>query len=109
MRRWKPGRRSLWAITRRECIFSCAGSCGSRVLNPAGHGELQSNRKRDMLTVRSELDVLMLGCTFPKYTSVTAKKSLRWAPFLGWFSKLAPYPFTAGLTWPSDAFKNRLY
>lgn len=33
------------------------------------------------------MDVLMLGCTFPKYTSVTAKKSLKWAPFLGWFSE----------------------
>lgn len=37
-------------------------------------------------TPHSELDVLMLGCTFPQYTSVTAKKSLKWAPFLGWFS-----------------------
>jgi lysophosphatidate acyltransferase len=32
------------------------------------------------------MDVLMLGCTFPQYTSVTAKKSLKWVPFLGWFS-----------------------
>ena len=38
--------------------------------------------------VRSEMDVLMLGCVFPKYTSVTAKKSLKWVPFLGWFSTL---------------------
>ncbi|PSN60069.1 acyltransferase-domain-containing protein [Corynespora cassiicola Philippines] len=35
---------------------------------------------------QTELDVLMLGCIFPKYTSVTAKKSLKFVPFLGWFS-----------------------
>ena len=29
----------------------------------------------------------MLGCVFPKYTSVTSKSSLKWTPILGWFSK----------------------
>jgi lysophosphatidate acyltransferase len=38
---------------------------------------------------QSELDVLMLGQMFPKYTSVTAKKSLRNVPFLGWFMTLS--------------------
>jgi lysophosphatidate acyltransferase len=37
----------------------------------------------------SELDVLMLGCMFPKYTSVTAKSSLKYTPFLGWFMTLS--------------------
>jgi len=36
---------------------------------------------------QTELDVLMLGAIFPKYTSVTAKSSLKWVPFLGWFSE----------------------
>jgi lysophosphatidate acyltransferase len=36
---------------------------------------------------QTELDVLMLGSIFPKYCSVTAKSSLKWTPFLGWFSK----------------------
>lgn len=36
---------------------------------------------------QTELDVLFLGHMFPKYCSVTAKKSLRLVPFLGWFSK----------------------
>lgn len=36
---------------------------------------------------QTELDVLMLGCMFPKWCSVTAKNSLKWVPFLGWFSK----------------------
>jgi lysophosphatidate acyltransferase len=34
----------------------------------------------------SELDILMLGCMFPQYCSVTAKSSLKYIPFLGWFS-----------------------
>jgi lysophosphatidate acyltransferase len=35
---------------------------------------------------QTELDVLFLGNIFPKYCSVTAKKSLKYWPFLGWFS-----------------------
>ncbi|KAK3504870.1 hypothetical protein B0T13DRAFT_443973 [Neurospora crassa] len=38
---------------------------------------------------QTELDVLMLGCMFPKYCSVTAKSSLRKTPFLGWFMSLS--------------------
>ncbi|KAF7713109.1 1-acyl-sn-glycerol-3-phosphate acyltransferase domain-containing protein [Penicillium ucsense] len=38
---------------------------------------------------QSELDVLMLGHIFPPYCSVTAKKSLRNVPFLGWFMTLS--------------------
>ncbi|KAL2752837.1 hypothetical protein ACRALDRAFT_2113188 [Sodiomyces alcalophilus JCM 7366] len=38
---------------------------------------------------QTELDVLMLGCLFPKYCSVTAKASLRNTPFLGWFMSLS--------------------
>lgn len=38
---------------------------------------------------QTELDVLMLGCIFPPYCSVTAKKSLKNVPFLGWFMALS--------------------
>lgn len=38
---------------------------------------------------QTELDVLMLGCMFPKYCAVTAKKSLKSWPFLGWFMTLS--------------------
>lgn len=38
---------------------------------------------------QTELDVLMLGAMFPKYCSVTAKASLKWIPFLGWFMALS--------------------
>ena len=38
---------------------------------------------------QTELDVLMLGCIFPKYCSVTAKSSLKKIPVLGWFMWLS--------------------
>jgi lysophosphatidate acyltransferase len=38
---------------------------------------------------QSELDVLMLGSMFPKHCSVTAKRSLKNVPFLGWFMSLS--------------------
>ncbi|KAK7970345.1 hypothetical protein PG996_001224 [Apiospora saccharicola] len=38
---------------------------------------------------QTELDVLMLGSMFPKYCAVTAKKSLKSWPFLGWFMTLS--------------------
>ena len=47
-----------------------------------------------VLMRNSELDVLMLGSVFPPYCSVSAKKQLKWFPFLGWFSK---YSFGASL------------
>ena len=38
---------------------------------------------------QSELDVLLLGTIFPPHCSVTAKRSLRLVPFLGWFMTLS--------------------
>ena len=38
---------------------------------------------------QTELDVLLLAAVWPKYCSVTAKKSLRHMPFLGWFMELS--------------------
>ncbi|CCX11456.1 hypothetical protein FPQ18DRAFT_165464 [Pyronema domesticum] len=38
---------------------------------------------------QSELDILFLGRAFPKHCSVTAKKSLKYLPFLGWFMALS--------------------
>lgn len=42
---------------------------------------------------QTELDVLMLGHIFPKWCSVTAKKSLSKVPFLGWFMLLSKTVF----------------
>jgi lysophosphatidate acyltransferase len=39
---------------------------------------------------QSELDILFLGRAFPKHCSVTAKRSLKFVPFLGWFSRFPP-------------------
>ncbi|KAK9325778.1 hypothetical protein V1517DRAFT_313441 [Lipomyces orientalis] len=38
---------------------------------------------------QTELDVLLLGRIFPKYCSVTAKSSLKYVPFLGWFMMIS--------------------
>lgn len=38
---------------------------------------------------QTELDVLLLGAVFPPYCSVTAKKSLKNVPVLGWFMALS--------------------
>jgi lysophosphatidate acyltransferase len=42
-----------------------------------------------ILNHQTELDVLLLGWIWPKNCSVTAKKSLRSIPFLGWFMTLS--------------------
>jgi lysophosphatidate acyltransferase len=38
---------------------------------------------------QTELDVLFLGWIFPPYCAVTAKRSLKWVPVLGWFMALS--------------------
>jgi len=47
---------------------------------------LEVRRWDTALKLDRELDVLMLGCMFPPYCSVTSKSSLKYYPFLGWFS-----------------------
>lgn len=42
---------------------------------------------------QTELDVLALGYIFPPFCSVTAKKSLQYVPFLGWFMALSKTVF----------------
>lgn len=36
---------------------------------------------------QSSMDVLFMASVFPKATSVVAKKSIKYYPFLGWYSK----------------------
>jgi lysophosphatidate acyltransferase len=55
-------------------------------------GEHHLTAKRPMVIIgnhQTELDVLLLGRIFPRYCSVTAKKSLARVPFLGWFMSLS--------------------
>ncbi|KAK5115681.1 hypothetical protein LTR62_000770 [Meristemomyces frigidus] len=42
---------------------------------------------------QTELDVAVLGHVFPPYCCVTAKKSLKWIPVLGWFMTLSKTVF----------------
>ncbi|KAK3720005.1 1-acylglycerol-3-phosphate O-acyltransferase [Vermiconidia calcicola] len=42
---------------------------------------------------QTELDVLVIGHVFPKYCSVSSKKSLKHIPFLGWFMSLSKTVF----------------
>ncbi|KAL5386920.1 hypothetical protein DPSP01_003936 [Paraphaeosphaeria sporulosa] len=74
---------SMWLIT----------GVTFKVTNSGGEEALLTRPAVFLGNHQSELDVLMLGCTFPKYTSVTAKKSLKWAPFLGWFMALSKTVF----------------
>lgn len=55
-------------------------------------GQEHLTSKRPMVIVanhQTELDVLLLGTVFPRYCSVTAKKSLARVPLLGWFMSLS--------------------
>lgn len=38
---------------------------------------------------QTELDILFLASIWPQHCSVSAKKSLKWVPFLGWFMVLS--------------------
>lgn len=55
-------------------------------------GEEYLDRKENQLAVyvcnhQTVLDILFLGFFFPQKTSMVAKKTLQYYPFLGWFSK----------------------
>ncbi|KAL2271868.1 hypothetical protein VTJ83DRAFT_1239 [Remersonia thermophila] len=83
------GQIAQWACAR---CFKWLGFLATGVTfeveDPKGH--LEKVRPAVFLgNHQTELDVLMLGCMFPKYCSVTAKASLRAVPFLGWFMALS--------------------
>lgn len=78
-----------WATARAfKYIMSWSTGITFEVEDP--HKHLETIRPAVFLgNHQTELDVLMLGCMFPKYCSVTAKKSLKSWPFLGWFMALS--------------------
>jgi len=58
------------------------------VIDPKGH--LENVRPAVFIgNHQTELDVLMLGAMFPRNCGVTAKKSLKRIPVLGWFMALS--------------------
>jgi lysophosphatidate acyltransferase len=79
---WTTGKAFKWV---------CRYSLGVK-FDILGDGEKILNAKRPyviLLNHQTELDILLLGCIWPKHCSVTAKKSLRNVPVLGWFMTLS--------------------
>lgn len=83
------GQLSQWAVARSfKFLMALTTGVTFTVEDPKGHLE----KVRPAVFIgnhQTELDVLMLGCMFPKYCSVTAKSSLKRTPFLGWFMSLS--------------------
>ncbi|KAL4968673.1 1-acylglycerol-3-phosphate O-acyltransferase SLC1 [Aspergillus stella-maris] len=82
------GRISQWA-TARSFKWVMRFTTGVRFDIIEGKEHLSTRPAVIIGNHQSELDVLMLGEIFPPYCSVTAKKSLRYVPFLGWFMSLS--------------------
>ncbi|KAL2155883.1 hypothetical protein VTH82DRAFT_625 [Thermothelomyces myriococcoides] len=80
---------SQWAVARSfKYLMGLTTGVTFEVEDPKGH--LENVRPAVFIgNHQTELDVLMLGCMFPKYCSVTAKASLKKVPFLGWFMALS--------------------
>ena len=82
---------SQWLVARVfKYLMLAATGVTFEVVDPQGH--LRDGKTRPAVLIgnhQTELDVLMLGCVFPHYCSVTAKASLRRVPFLGWFMSLS--------------------
>ncbi|KAL2133682.1 hypothetical protein VTI74DRAFT_1910 [Chaetomium olivicolor] len=80
---------SQWAVARSfKYIMGLTTGVTFDVEDPKGH----LDKVRPAVFIgnhQTELDVLMLGCMFPKYCSVTAKASLKKTPFLGWFMAMS--------------------
>ncbi|KAI9927641.1 1-acylglycerol-3-phosphate O-acyltransferase [Aspergillus wentii] len=82
------GRVSQWA-TARSFKWVMRYTTGVRFDVIEGVEHLSTRPAVFISNHQSELDVLMLGTIFPPYCSVTAKKSLKNIPFLGWFMALS--------------------
>ena len=90
LRAFSLHRLAQWT-TARAFAFAMRYATGVTVSIPPAD-RLVLDSKRPVVIIgnhQSELDVLMIGEMFPKYTSVTAKKSLQNIPFLGWYMTLS--------------------
>ncbi|KAH8425524.1 1-acylglycerol-3-phosphate O-acyltransferase SLC1 [Aspergillus melleus] len=82
------GRVSQWATARSfKWVMRCTTGVQFKIVS--GNEHLSTRPAVFISNHQSELDVLMLGAVFPPYCSVTAKKSLRHVPVLGWFMALS--------------------
>ncbi|KAI5801605.1 hypothetical protein DFH27DRAFT_481915 [Peziza echinospora] len=83
------GRKSLaqWATARAFKTVVCpAVGVEFKVI---GEEKLNTRPAVFMSNHQAELDLIILGKVFPKHCSVTAKRSLKYIPFLGWFMSLS--------------------
>ena len=79
---------SQWA-TARAFKHTMAWATGVEFEIVAGQNNLDTRPAVFIGNHQTALDVLLLGTIFPKFCSVTAKKSLARMPFLGWFMALS--------------------
>lgn len=77
-----------WA-TARAFKYTMALLIGVRFEILSGRKYLETRPAVFVGNHQTALDVLLLGEIFPKHCSVTAKKSLKRVPFLGWFMALS--------------------
>jgi len=76
-----------WAAGRAFLAVTCpAVGVDFRV---SGEDKLQTRPAVFISNHQSEFDLIILGRIFPKYCSITAKRSLKYVPFLGWFLSLS--------------------
>jgi lysophosphatidate acyltransferase len=87
---WTVGRAFKWSMWLTTGVFFQVTGSMKREGGMTGEDALTLRPAVFVGNHQTEMDVLMLGTVFPKYTSVTAKSSLKWTPFLGWFSKCQP-------------------
>ncbi|TGZ85419.1 1-acylglycerol-3-phosphate O [Ascodesmis nigricans] len=78
---------SQWATARAFKTLGCPGL--GIEFDVEGEEYLNTRPAVFISNHQSELDILFLGRTFPKHCSVTAKRSLKYIPFLGWFMALS--------------------
>ncbi|KAF1816474.1 acyltransferase-domain-containing protein, partial [Eremomyces bilateralis CBS 781.70] len=94
---WTTARAFKWMMGLSTGIwFEVLNANGGKEVREDGKGDDWLNGTRPAVFLgnhQSELDILMLGAMFPKYCSVTSKRSLMWYPFLGWFMALSKTVF----------------
>jgi lysophosphatidate acyltransferase len=79
---------SQWAVAR-AFQRTMALATGVRFEVIGGKQHLETRPAVFVGNHQTALDVLLLGAIFPQYCSVTAKKSLKRIPVLGWFMSLS--------------------
>ena len=83
------GRRSTQWLAGRAFKHAMYLSTGAHFDIVEGKQHLSNRPAVFIANHQTELDVLLLGTIFPPFCSVTAKKSLSYMPFLGWFMSLS--------------------